>query len=307
MVNKKIMEGKVAIVTGAGRGIGLEIARSLAAHGAQVVANDIGASLDGHELDETISDEIVANIGNKGGEAIANSNDISSPSGAESVVQDALDSFGRIDCVVNCAGILRDRIFHKMDYADWGAVIDVNLSGAFNICRAAAPHFRAQMSGAYVLLTSNAGMVGAVGQANYAASKAGLIGLSRTISLEMERYNVRSNCIAPFAWSRMVAAIPTSTDAQKVRVERIKNKMPPETIAPVAVFLVSDAASGVNGQIFTVRGNEVLLMSQPRPIRSAHCSDGWTPQTLADRMLPAFESSFTPVEQPRDVFPWDAI
>lgn len=307
MSNITLMDGKVAVVTGAGRGIGREVALSLATHGARVVVNDIGASLDGYESDTAISDEVVAEISKKGGEAIADSNSISESTGAESVVQTALDTYGRIDCVVNCAGILRDKFFHKMDYADWDAVIKVNLSGAFNICRAAAPHFRSQSSGAYVHMTSNAGLVGALGQANYAASKAGVVGLSRSISLEMERFNVRSNCVAPFAWSRMVAAIPTNTEKQKIRVERIKKKMPPSTIAPVVVFLLSDAASAVSGQIFTVRGNEVLLMSQPRPIRSAHCSDGWTPQTLAERMLPAFEASFYPLELAGDVFPWDAI
>jgi len=301
-----LLEGKVALVTGAGRGIGREIALMMAAHGAAVVVNDPGVALDGRD-DETDGPalSVVKEITAAGGRAVADFGSVAESAQARAMVRTAVDAFGRIDIVVNNAGILRDVIFHKMTDEDWDAVIKVHLYGSFNVSRAAAEFFRAQSSGAFVHMTSTSGLVGNPGQANYSAAKMGIVGLSKSIAIDMSRFNVRSNCISPFAWSRMVGSIPNTPDQE----ERLKGlrMLTPDKIAPVAVFLASDAAAPVNGQIFAVRGNEIFLMSQPRPLRSVHRSEGWTAETLRDHMLPALKSSFVPVEMSREVFSWTPV
>ncbi|MEM7122775.1 MAG: SDR family NAD(P)-dependent oxidoreductase [Pseudomonadota bacterium] len=301
-----MMAGKVALVTGAGRGIGREIALLMAQEGAAVVVNDLGASLDGAGANEGPAAEVVAAIKDAGGRAVLNADSVADAKGAERMIAAALDAFGRIDAVVNNAGILRDAIFHKMSHADFEAVIDVHLRGSFNTSRAAAAHFREQGSGAFVHFTSTSGLIGNIGQANYAAAKMGIVGLSRGIALDMARFGVRSNCIAPFAWSRMIGSIPTETEDQKARVDKLKS-LTPAKIAPMAVFLASDAASDVSGQILCVRGDEVFLISQPRPLRSLHRDGGWTPQALADQMLPAFKSDLYDLDVSGDVFSWDPV
>ena len=300
------LDGKVMLVTGAGRGIGRDIARLAAAQGAAVVVNDLGGSTDGEGADASPAEAVVVEIRAAGGRAVANLDSVAEPAGAERMVKTALDHFGRIDCVVNNAGILRDRIFHRMSQVDWELVIDVHLKGSFNVARAAANHFREQQSGSFVHMTSTSGLVGNFGQANYAAAKMGIVGLSKSIALDMARFNVRSNCVSPFAWSRLIGTIPTQTDEERARVERVKT-MTAEKIAPLAVFLASDLAKDVTGQIFAVRKNEIFLMSQPRPLRSMQRGDGWTPQTLAEHMLPSMKASFYPLERSGDVFSWDPV
>ena len=301
-----LLEGKVALVTGAGRGIGREIAMMMAAHGACVVVNDPGVSLDGKD-DETDAPAkaVVREITASGGKAVADFGSVADASQARTMVRRAVDEFGRIDIVVNNAGILRDVIFHKMTDEDWDSVIKVHLYGSFNVSRAAADFFRAQSSGAFVHMTSTSGLVGNPGQANYAAAKMGIVGLSKSLALDMSRFNVRSNCISPFAWSRMVGSIPNTPD-QEERLAGLR-KLTPDKIAPVAVFLASDAAAEVNGQIFAVRGNEIFLMSQPRPLRSAHRSEGWTPETIAEHCIPALQQSFFPLDRSGEVFNWDPV
>ncbi len=300
------MDGKVVIVTGAGGGIGRAIAVAMAGAGAKVVINDIGVGLGGEGGSSSPAEETRALIEGAGGEAAISTDSVTSWDSAQRIVSCAMDSFGRVDAVVNNAGILRDAIFHKMDPADWLSVIDVHLNGSFFVSRAAAEQFRKQESGAYVHMASTSGLIGNFGQANYSAAKLGITALSKSIALDMARYNVRSNCIAPFAWSRMTSSIPANTDAEKARVERMK-RMTPETNAPLAVFLASDAAREVTGQVFAARLNEIFLFSQPRPIRSAHMDGGWTPETIAERVLPAFKSSLIPMERSGDVFAWDPI
>jgi NAD(P)-dependent dehydrogenase (short-subunit alcohol dehydrogenase family) len=301
-----IVEGKVAIVTGAGRGIGRAIALLLADEGARVLVNDVGAGLDGSGVDVGPTQQVVNDIKQKGGEAIANTLSIGEPKNAGEIVKQAIDAFGRVDILVNNAGILRDRIFHKMSWSDWSDVIAVHLHGSFAMSQAVAGHFREQNSGAFVHMTSTSGLIGNFGQANYMAAKLGIAGLSRGIALDMQRFNVRSNCIAPFAWSRMIGSIPTETDAEKARVERLQ-QMTPEKIAPLVVYLASDRAEGISGQIFSVRNNEVFLFSQPRPIRTLHRGDGWTPEKLDQQLKGAFGPSLVPLERSGDVFAWDPV
>lgn len=217
-----------------------------------------------------------------------------------------MQNFGRIDSIVNNAGILRDRIFHKMSAVDFDMVMKVHLYGAFYISRNAANYFREQESGTMVHFTSTSGLIGNVGQANYSAAKLGIVGLSKSIALDMERFNVRSNCMSPFAWSRMIGTIPTTTEEEKARVDRIK-KMTPDKIAQVVIFLASDVSAPISGQIFATRMNEVYLMSQSRPLRSVHRAEGWTVQTLAEQMAPALKPHFYPLERSGDVFSWDPI
>jgi len=304
-VNKKmLLQDKVVVVTGAGRGIGRAISIMAAQYGAKVVVNDIGTGADGEGSDDSPAVEVVNEIRNAGGEAVTSFASVSDWDGAHEIVQAAIDNFGRIDAVVNNAGILRDRIFHKMTEPDFDSVIAVHLKGSFNMCRAAAPHFKAQFSGSFVNMTSTSGLIGNLGQANYAAAKLGIVGLSKSVALDMERSKVRSNCIAPFAWSRLIATIPTRTEEEKARVEKIQ-QMTPEKIATLAVTLCSDETKDISGQIFSVRNNEIFIFSQPRPIRSAHCADGWTPESIIERVLPAFKNDMYPLERSGDVFSWE--
>lgn len=306
MADSKMLDGKVAIVTGAGRGIGKEIALLMAKHGASVVVNDLGGNVDGSGTDAGPAQEVVDEITADGGKAVANGGSVAERKDAEEMMKLALDAFGKIDIVVNNAGILRDTIFHKMSEPDWDAVIAVHLKGAFNMSRSAATYFREQESGAFVHFTSTSGLIGNFGQANYAAAKLGIVGLSKGIALDMARYNVRSNCISPFAWSRMIGTIPDDTPEQQARLEKIK-QMTPAQQAPLAVYLASDDAKGVSGQIFGVRMNEIFLFSQNRPLRSVHRSEGWTPETIAEQMRPAMESNFYPLDRSADIFSWDPI
>jgi NAD(P)-dependent dehydrogenase (short-subunit alcohol dehydrogenase family) len=304
--NKAMLEGKVVLVTGAGGGIGRDFALAMAAAGAAVLVNDLGTSVGGEGTSAGPAQKVVDEIRAAGGRAAASGDSVAEWVSANRIVQAALDAFGRLDVVVNNAGILRDRFFFNMSPEEWRAVIDVHLNGSFYVARAAAPHFRAQQSGCYVHMTSTSGLVGNLGQANYAAAKLGIVGLSKSIALDMARYQVRSNCIAPFAWSRMIGSIPTETPDQQARVEKMKS-MHTAKIAPLAVCLAADAAREVSGQVFAVRGNEIFLMSQSRPLRSVHRSEGWTPETVAAHALPALRADFYPLERSQDVFSWDPL
>ncbi|MFT5643550.1 MAG: NAD(P)-dependent dehydrogenase (short-subunit alcohol dehydrogenase family) [Janthinobacterium sp.] len=306
MTNSHMLEGKVVLVTGAGGGIGRDIALAMARSGARVVVNDIGASLEGDALEFNPGRQVVAEIEALGGVAVANSDSVADANGAARIVDCALEHFGRIDCVVNNAGILRDRIFHKMSVDDWDAVMKVHLYGAFFVSKAAALHFKEQGSGSLVHMTSASGLVGNLGQANYSAAKLGVTALSKSIALDMQRFNVRSNCICPFAWSRMTSSIPVDTPQDQARVDKLK-LMTPDKVAPLAVYLASDAAQEVNAQVFAVRNNEIFLMSQPRPLRSVHRAEGWTPQSIAEHAMPALKASFFALEKSADVFSWDPI
>jgi NAD(P)-dependent dehydrogenase (short-subunit alcohol dehydrogenase family) len=301
-----LLKGKVAVVTGAARGIGREIAMLMARLGARVVVNDYGGSEAGQGAGAAPADEAVAEIRKAGGEAVANYDSVASMAGGQRIVQTAMDSFGRIDIVVNNAGILRDRMIFNMTEEEWDAVINTHLKGSFAVTRAAAPHMREQRSGRFVNMTSTSGLVGNVGQANYAAAKLGIVGLTKATALDMARYNVTANCISPFAWTRMIGTIPTETEAQKARVEKIK-KMSPAHIAPVAAFLASDFAKEVTGQIFGVRGKEIMLFGHMRPIMRVHHAEGWTVERLAEMFPGTLQHHCVPLETSGQYFNYDPL
>jgi NAD(P)-dependent dehydrogenase (short-subunit alcohol dehydrogenase family) len=302
-----MMDGKAVLVTGAGRGVGRGIALEMAKAGAAVVVNDLGVALSGEsEVDGSPAEQVAAEIQAMGGRAVANHDSVAEWEGGLAMVKAAIDHFGRIDAVVNNAGNLRDMFFHKMGPDDFDAVLAVHLKGSFNTSRAAAPFFKEQESGALVHMTSTSGLIGNFGQANYAAAKLGIVGLSKSIALDMQRFNVRSNAVAPFAWTRMIDSIPTDTPEQQKRVDGLK-KLVPEKIAPFIVALTSDAGANVTGQIFGVRNNEIYLFSQPRPISTAHAPEGWTPETVVERVFDQFAGDFYPLHRSADVFTWDPI
>lgn len=306
----KLLEGKVVLVTGGGRGVGRDIALQAGESGARVMVSDVGTSITGDGADTTVAAEVAEEIRAAGGEASFCSASVTDRPAVRAMVEQCLDELGGLNHVVNNAGILRDRMFHRMSDEEWDAVIDVHLNGAFNVSHAACEQFRKQNSGSMLHMTSTAGLIGNLGQANYSAAKMGIIGLSRSISIDMARSNVRSNCLAPFAFSRMTNTIPTKGSAQNPDeapyLEKIK-KMASEKIAPLVIALGSDQASDVTGQIFAVRSNEIFLISQPRPLRSVHRSEGWTPETVLDHAIPSMRASFYDADTSRDVFNWDPI
>jgi hypothetical protein len=301
-----MLTDKVAVVTGAARGIGREIALLMGRHGARVVVNDYGGGADGVGADKGPADAVVADIERAGGRAAANYDSVATMEGGRNIVQTALDSFGRVDIVVNNAGILRDRMIFNMTEEEWDGVIGTHLKGTFAVTRAAAPHMREQRGGRIINMTSTSGLVGNVGQANYAAAKLGIVGFTKVVALDMARYNVTANCISPFAWTRMIGTIPTETEAQRARVEKIK-RMGPEHIAPVAVFLASEAAREITGQVFGVRGKEIMLFGHMRPIRSIHHDAGWTPDRLAEMLPATLGHHLAPLETSGQYFNYDPL
>jgi NAD(P)-dependent dehydrogenase (short-subunit alcohol dehydrogenase family) len=303
---KKLLEGKVALVTGGGRGVGRGICLAMAEAGAKVVVNDLGATLEGQPDNEQPALEVVRAIQAMGGEAVADGGSVSEWKDAHQMVKTAVDHFGRIDIVVNNAGILRDVMFHRMSEAEFDAVVAVHLKGSFNVSRAAAPFFKEQGSGAYVHMTSTSGLIGNFGQANYISAKLGVMGLSKSIAIDMQKFGVRSNAVAPFAWTRMVSSIPDETPEQKKRVQGLK-KLVPEKVAPFVVALCADEARAVSGQVFGVRNNEIYLFSQPRPIKTAHRGQGWTPESVLETAIPMMQSEFYPLDRSGDVFTWDPV
>ena len=301
-----LLEGKVIVITGAGAGVGKGIAMEAARQGAKVIVNDLGVAIDGSGASSGPAQQTVDEIRAFGGIAAANTESVAEWKSAQSIISQALDLYGRIDGVVNNAGNLRDVIFHKMPEADFDAVIQVHLKGSFNMSRATAPHFKSEASGSFVHMTSTSGLIGNFGQANYCSAKMGIVGLSKSIALDMERFNVRSNCIAPFAFTRMVNTIPTDTPEGMARM-KVNQRLEAEKIAPFTCALLTDAAKDVTGQIFGVRNNEIYLFSQPRPIRTAHSGEGWTVQTCLDVAIPMMKPSFYALDKSRDVFSWDPV
>ena len=295
MATDGVLNGKVVLVTGAGGGIGRACALAAAEQGAKVVVNDLGVDVSGAGVDAGPAQATVAAIEAAGGAAIANSGSVARREDADAMVRQALDTFGGLHAVIDPAGFLRDGMLHRMDEADWDAVVEVHLRGAFNVCRAAVGHFREQGEGAFVLFSSTSGLIGNVGQANYGAAKMGVAGLSRILALEGALKGVRSNVVAPFAWTRMVGTIPLAGEAADAFVAQMKAKMRPDQVAQLAVALASPATATVSGQVFVSRGDTITLMSQPRPLASVVEPAGWTPQTIATRALPTLAEQFYPL------------
>jgi NAD(P)-dependent dehydrogenase (short-subunit alcohol dehydrogenase family) len=300
------LDGRTAVVTGAGRGIGREISLLLADRGARVVVNDLGSAADGQGTDRSVAEQVVAEIRARGGQAVANTDSVASWEGGRRVVQAALDQFGGIDILVNNAGILRDRMFFKMTEEEWDTVLDVHLKGTVSCTRAAVSRMKEQRGGRLIHFSSTAGLIGNFGQTNDGAAKMAIAGFSRNLAIEMEKYGVTSNCIAPFAWTRLIATIPTDTEDQKKRVEKIM-KMTAADVAPLAGFLAGDAGANVTGQIFGVRGKEIYLFSQPRIVRSIHNDRGWTVEDLSAVLEPTMKPHFTPLETSASYFSWDPL
>jgi NAD(P)-dependent dehydrogenase (short-subunit alcohol dehydrogenase family) len=301
-----MLKGKVAVVTGAARGVGREIALLMARHGASVVVNDYGGSEVGTGADRKPADEVVDEIRREGGKAAASYESVASMAGGQAIVKTAVDTFGRVDIVVNNAGILRDRMIFNMTEEEWDAVINTHLKGTFAVTRAAAPLMREQKSGRFINMTSTSGLIGNVGQANYAAAKLGIFGLTKATALDMARYNVTANCISPFAWTRMIGTIPTENEVQKARVEKIK-KLSPAHIAPMAAFLASDAAKDVTGQVFGVRGKEIMLFSHERPIMRLHHDGGWTVERLIEMFPGTLQHHLVPMVTSGQYFNYDPL
>lgn len=303
----RCLDGSVVAITGAGRGIGRQLALYCAAQGAAIIVNDPGVAQAGNGGDTAFAQNTANDIIAAGGKAAANFGNVADPAEAQSIIEDAVRKFGRIDAVVNNAGILRDSIWHKMSHADWTSVIAVNLTGVFNVSQAATPYFREQKAGSFVHFTSTSGLIGNIGQANYSAAKLAVVALSQSIALDMARVGVRSNCIAPFAWSRMTSSIPATTPAEHERVQRLQS-MSADKIAPLVAYLASDLSKDVTNQIFAVRKNEIALFCKPRPIRSMTKVEGWTPEAIAHELVPSFRSSFARADEvSAHVFPYDAI
>ncbi len=301
-----VLKGKAAVVTGAARGVGREVAMLMAKHGARVVVNDYGGTEVGTGSDRKPADEVVEEIRKAGGEAVANYDSVATMAGGQAIVKTAVDAFGRIDIVVNNAGILRDRMIFNMTEEEWDAVINTHLKGTFAVTRAAAPLMREQRWGRVINMTSTSGLIGNVGQANYAAAKLGIFGLTKATALDMARYNVTANCISPFAWTRMIGTIPTETEVQKARVEKIK-KLSPAHIAPVAAFLASDTAKDITGQVFGVRGKEIMLFSHERPIMRVHHDEGWTVERLTEMFPGTLQHHLVPMVTSGQYFNYDPL
>jgi len=301
-----MLDGKVMLITGAGGGIGKALALSAAKAGASVVVNDLGATLTGERESKGAAQAVVDEIIAAGGKAVANTDSVADPDGAARMVETAKETFGRLDACVNNAGILRDSYFHKMTFEDFESVIRVHLFGAFNVSRAAAPIFREQETGSLIHMTSTSGIIGNYAQANYSAAKLGIVALSKSIALDLKRWNVRSNCIATFAWSRMTSNIKVDSPEQEARVAKLR-EMKPEKMAPLVNYLASDRSADVTGQIFSVRNNEIFITNQIRPVRSVHRAEGWDEESVASHAIPALRSNFTPLDVSADVFSWDPI
>jgi NAD(P)-dependent dehydrogenase (short-subunit alcohol dehydrogenase family) len=287
-----MLQGKVAAVTGAGRGIGRGVAVALAAAGAKVVVNDYGVDLHGQAPTTGPAFDVVAEIKHAGGDAIANTDSVVSWTGAANIINSALREFGRIDILVTCAGILRDRMIFNMSEDDWDAVIAVHLKGTFNCVRHAAPRMREQHYGRIITFTSGSGLFGNPGQANYGAAKAGISGLTKVVARDLGKYGVTCNAISPVAATRMTIT-PEVLKAREIRKQQgiireeraLANleELKPEDVAPMVVFLASDHAAAVNGQFFLCSGGSVSLLSQPRPVKTIYTPNGrWTLEELEE-------------------------
>ena len=269
-----LLDGKVAVVTGAGSGIGRAVALGLAAAGASVVVNDHGVSVDGREPSSGPAEAVVKEIETRGGRAVPSAQSVATMAGGRAAIDAALKSFGDLHVLVCCAGILRERMIFNMSEEEWDAVIAVHLKGHFTVMQPATRHMREKRAGRIITFTSTAGLEGSPGQPNYSAAKEGIVGLTRSTALAMAKYGVTVNCISPTADTRMTQRLPDERRGQAMA--------PPEAIAPVVTFLASERAAHVTGQVIGVRGNQVTLFSHPAPLRQLTGREPWTAEALAE-------------------------
>ncbi|MEU8527322.1 SDR family oxidoreductase, partial [Streptomyces sp. NPDC048629] len=283
-----ICDGRVVIVTGAGRGLGRAHALAFAAEGAKVVVNDLGVGLDGRPGPDSPAAQVVDEIRAAGGEAVAHGGDIATGEGAASLVETAIDEFGRLDTLVNNAGFLRDRMLVNLDEDDWDAVMRVHVKGHFLPLKHAAAHWRAaskagrEVTARVINTTSGAGLLGSVGQGNYAAAKAGIVGLTLVAAAEMGRYGVQVNAIAPAARTRMTEEVFGGLEGA------------PEDVSPLVVWLGSAASAGVTGRVFEAEGGRITVMEGWQPGPTANRDGRWTPAEAGDTTLKLLADSRDP-------------
>ena len=286
------LEGKVAVVTGGGNGIGREISKLMGAEGAKVVVNDLGTAVDGAGESSSAADQTVQMIKDAGGEATPNYESVATPEGGQNIIQTAVDTYGKLDILVHVAGILRDRMIFNMSIEEWDAVINVHLRGAYCVNKPACVLMRQQKSGCIINFSSISG-AGNSGQANYAAAKAGILGLTRTVARDMAKYGVRANAIWPGADTRMTATVPEA--ARQIRAERGIGQViaptaerRPENVAAVVAYLASDAAEHITGWTVGISGDRLSLIEDPRPVKTVFCPGGWT----LDKVVELWPGSF---------------
>jgi len=290
-----MLAGRVAVVTGAGRGIGRGVALGLAAEGAAVVVNDYGVALDGTAPSTGPAFDVVAEIERAGGEAVANTDSVASWDGAGKIIGTALEKWGRLDALVTCAGILRDRMVFNMGEEEWDAVVAVHLKGTFNCIRHACTHMRERGYGRIVTFSSGAGLFGNPGQANYGAAKSAIGGLTKVAARDLGKYGITVNAICPVAGTRMTINDEVRRARELRKQQGIQREdrgvaqieeLDPDDVAPIVVYLASEHARDVNGQFFLSFGTQIALVSQPRPAKTLYKSDGdWTLDEL-DRLAP---------------------
>ena len=285
------LKGKVAIVTGAGRGIGRVEAMALAAEGAKVIVNDLGAGIDGSGTSGSPADSVVAEIKKVGGEAASNYDNVATVEGGEAIIKSAINSFSRLDILVNNAGNYRARMIFNMTPEDWDSVIKVHLYGHFNCTRPACALFRQQRSGRIINTTSEA-WLGEASVASYGSAKAGIVGLTRVVARDMGKYGVTCNCICPRAPTRITEKLSLEKSAERSSVTDILEKVEPEDIGPLVVYLGLDEAANINGRVFFVCGGTISLFPEPEPIKTIYKEGRWKVDELCAIMPQAFAQGF---------------
>ncbi len=287
-----MLDNRVAIVTGAGRGIGAETAKLFAAQGAKVVVNDLGGNVDGSGADAGPADETVAAIRDAGGQAVANHASVSDYDASESIVKQAVDEFGDLDIVVNTAGILRDRMVFNMTEEEWDAVLDVHLKGHFNLTKYASIHWRTERKGHYRLInfSSVSGIFGAPGQPNYAAAKMGIVGFTYSCANALGRYGATANAISPGASTRMTDTVPEERRREGyVEADEVTDIRSPANVAIPLVYIASEASDWLNGQIIGASGYDIQLFNKPAVIRQMRGYERWTVEGAAEQMEDIFK------------------